>query len=93
MKEPLSVRRNVEGIGKRIDVSKPLISARAGVGHSVLQRAGLLGELVPVELRIEDQEGGQRYQNGEQSQPATFTKEMAAEAVHPENPVRWHSCP
>ena len=52
MKAPLSVRRNVDGIGKRIDVSKALISARAGVGHGVLERAGLVGELVPIELRM-----------------------------------------
>jgi len=52
MKTPLVVRRNVEGIGKRIDVSKPLISARAGVGQDVLERAGLLGELMPIALRM-----------------------------------------
>jgi radical SAM family uncharacterized protein len=52
MKAPLTVRRNVEGIGKRIDVSKVLISARAGVGHDVLERAGLIGELVPIAIRM-----------------------------------------
>jgi radical SAM-linked protein len=48
----LSVRRNVDGIGKRIDVSKYLLDARAGVGADVLRRAGLIGELMPVALRM-----------------------------------------
>jgi radical SAM family uncharacterized protein/radical SAM-linked protein len=48
----LVVRRDIEGIGKRIDVGQYLVSARAGIGAEVLQRAGLVGELLPVELRL-----------------------------------------
>jgi radical SAM family uncharacterized protein/radical SAM-linked protein len=49
---PMVVRRNIDGIGKRVDVAQYLISARVGEGAPVLARAGLLGELVPIELRL-----------------------------------------
>jgi radical SAM-linked protein len=52
MQGKLEVRRNVEGIGKRIDVSRALVSAHAGAGAEVLARAGLIGELLPIELRM-----------------------------------------
>jgi hypothetical protein len=48
----LVARRDIDGIGKRIDVGKYLLSARVGEGTSVLARAGLVGELIPIELRL-----------------------------------------
>ncbi|MFI5307782.1 MAG: TIGR03960 family B12-binding radical SAM protein, partial [Polyangiales bacterium] len=48
----LVVRRAIDGIGKRIDVGEFLVSAVAGRGGDVLARAGLRGELMPVELRL-----------------------------------------
>src|SRR5439155_4793273 len=47
---PLVVKRMIEGIGKRIDVAQYLLSARVGEGAAVLARAGLIGELVPIEI-------------------------------------------
>jgi radical SAM-linked protein len=48
----LVVRRNIEGVGKRIDVGKYLLSARVGRGGDALADAGLRGELLPIELRM-----------------------------------------
>jgi radical SAM-linked protein len=48
----LVVRRDIDGIGKRIDVGRFLLGVRVGEGADALQRAGLRGELVPVELRV-----------------------------------------
>jgi radical SAM family uncharacterized protein/radical SAM-linked protein len=49
---PLVVRRDVDGIGKRIDVGRVLLDVQVGKGADVLERAGLRGELVPLTLRI-----------------------------------------
>jgi len=46
------VRRNVKGIGRMIDVGKYLIDVRSGEGAELLERAGVVGDLVPVTLRI-----------------------------------------
>src|SRR5688500_11075171 len=48
----LRVRRDVEGIGTTIDVGAVLRDAQVGVGAEVLARAGIVGRLVPVTLRI-----------------------------------------
>jgi len=49
---PLVVRRDVDGIGKRIDVGRVLLDAQVGVGAEALERAGLRGELLPITIRI-----------------------------------------
>jgi radical SAM family uncharacterized protein/radical SAM-linked protein len=49
---PLVVKRMIDGIGKRIDVAQYLLSARVGEGGGVLARAGLIGELMPIEIRL-----------------------------------------
>ncbi len=49
---PLAVRREIDGIGKRVDVAQYLLGARAGVGAEALRQAGLVGELMPLELRL-----------------------------------------
>jgi radical SAM-linked protein len=56
--EPLSVRREIEGIGKRVDVSAYLLDVRVGEGADVLARAGLLGDLLPIELRLRFKDSG-----------------------------------
>jgi hypothetical protein len=48
----LVVRRDIDGIGKRVDVGRFLRGVRVGQGADVLERAGLRGDLVPVELRV-----------------------------------------
>jgi radical SAM-linked protein len=55
MSGPLVVRRNVDGIGKRVDVGKHLLSVRVlppEQSGAELLRAGLAGDLVSLELRI-----------------------------------------
>jgi radical SAM family uncharacterized protein/radical SAM-linked protein len=44
--------RDVGGIGKKIDVGRWLMEATVGVGADRLAEAGLVGDLVPVHLRI-----------------------------------------
>jgi len=44
--------RYVKGVGKKIDVGKYLLDARVGEGADVLAAAGIVGELVPVTLRV-----------------------------------------
>ncbi|MEI8259414.1 MAG: DUF2344 domain-containing protein, partial [Deltaproteobacteria bacterium] len=44
----LSVRRNVEGLGKKIDVGSYLVRIAAGEGQDALDRAGFAGDLLPV---------------------------------------------
>lgn len=48
----LRVRRNIDGIGRIVDVSRHLVDATVGAGADLLARAGLVGDLVPVHLRI-----------------------------------------
>ena len=48
----LVVRREIEGVGKRVDVAQFLTAVRVGAGEAELRRAGLLGELMPIELGL-----------------------------------------
>jgi len=54
----LVVRRMTEGIGKKIDVGTYLLDAEAGVGGDVLARAGVVGELLPITIRLRILGGG-----------------------------------
>jgi radical SAM-linked protein len=54
----LAVRRNVDGIGKKIDVGTYLLDAEAGVGAESLTEAGIAGELLPITLRLRILGGG-----------------------------------
>jgi radical SAM-linked protein len=57
----LVVRRDVKGVGKRVDVGSYLREARVGEGGEALRAAGILGELVPLRLAIAmDQTGTAR---------------------------------
>lgn len=51
--EPLIVRRDIDGIGKRVDVGRYLLDVEVGQGAETLQRAGLVGDLLPIRLHIE----------------------------------------
>ncbi|MEM9193735.1 MAG: TIGR03960 family B12-binding radical SAM protein [Myxococcota bacterium] len=50
--QPLAVRREIKGIGKRVDVSAFLIDIRAGDGDAELRAAGVFGDRTPVRIRI-----------------------------------------
>jgi len=54
----LVVRRMTEGIGKKIDVGTYLLDAEAGSGGDVLERAGVVGELLPITIRLRILGGG-----------------------------------
>lgn len=56
--QPLVVRRNIEGIGKRVDVGEFLTDVRVGSGGEALARAGLVGDLVPLELGVRISQSG-----------------------------------
>jgi radical SAM family uncharacterized protein/radical SAM-linked protein len=58
MRESLVVRRNIDGVGKRIDVASYLLEVRAGEDDAVLRRAGLLGELTSIRMRLRISPGG-----------------------------------
>ncbi|MGD8861680.1 MAG: TIGR03960 family B12-binding radical SAM protein [Myxococcales bacterium] len=51
--DDLVVRRDIDGVGKRVDVGRYLLDARAGQGAETLRRAGLLGDLVPITIRMQ----------------------------------------
>ncbi len=57
-KGELVVRREIEGVGKRVDVGRFLRDVRIGEGAEALARAGILGELLPITLRLEITGGG-----------------------------------
>jgi radical SAM-linked protein len=55
---PLVVRRDVDGVGKRVDVGRFLTGVRPFAGGAELRRAGLLGELTPIELGLSMTQAG-----------------------------------
>lgn len=55
---PLEVRRDVKGIGKKVDVGAYLRDVVVGEGGEALTRAGLVGELVPVRFTTKLVQGG-----------------------------------
>jgi radical SAM family uncharacterized protein/radical SAM-linked protein len=48
----LVVRRNIQGIGKNIDVARYLLDVEVGAGAEALAEAGLTGALVPIRFRV-----------------------------------------
>jgi radical SAM family uncharacterized protein/radical SAM-linked protein len=54
----LVVRRDIDGIGKKVDVGQYLVDVEVGEGADVLARAGIGGRLVPVRLRLRITGGG-----------------------------------
>jgi radical SAM family uncharacterized protein/radical SAM-linked protein len=53
LKGPLIVRREIEGIGKNVDVGKYLRGVELGAGKEVLERAGIAGRLFPIRMTIQ----------------------------------------
>jgi radical SAM-linked protein len=49
----LAVIRRIDGIGKRINVKEFLLAIEVGQGAEALSSAGVVGELVPVSIRVE----------------------------------------
>jgi radical SAM family uncharacterized protein/radical SAM-linked protein len=47
----LVVVREIDGIGKKIDVARYLLDAEVGAGADVLASAGYVGDLLPIRLR------------------------------------------
>jgi radical SAM family uncharacterized protein/radical SAM-linked protein len=48
----LRVRRDIDGIGRMVDVSRHLLDVRVGARADLMARAGLVGDLLPVALDI-----------------------------------------
>jgi radical SAM family uncharacterized protein/radical SAM-linked protein len=48
----LEVWRNVQGVKKRVDVAQFLVEHEVGAGREALREAGILGDLVPIRMRI-----------------------------------------
>ena len=48
----LVVRRTVKGLGKNVDVNRYLVDVEAGSGSEWLARAGILGNLYPVRMKL-----------------------------------------
>ncbi len=46
----LVVVRTIDGIGKKIDVRSFLRGVRVGVGREALDRAGIMGDLLPIQI-------------------------------------------
>jgi radical SAM family uncharacterized protein len=55
---PLVVRRDIDGVGKRVDVGRFLTGVRPFAGGAELRRAGLIGELTPIELGLRMTQAG-----------------------------------
>lgn len=54
----LVVLREIEGIGKKVDVAQYLLDVRAGEGADALAEAGLGGEILPIRIRLRITGGG-----------------------------------
>jgi radical SAM family uncharacterized protein/radical SAM-linked protein len=48
----LRARRNIEGLGKTVDVKRYLLAAELGQGAEALEAAGLAGDLTPLTIRL-----------------------------------------
>ncbi|MGF1464709.1 MAG: TIGR03960 family B12-binding radical SAM protein [Sandaracinaceae bacterium] len=54
----LTVRREVKGIGKTVDVGRYLLDVEVGAGAETLAEAGVVGRLLPIRLRLAITGGG-----------------------------------
>ncbi len=50
--DALTIWRDVRGIGKRIDVGAALVSTAVGDGLDALERAGFVGDLLPIRVTL-----------------------------------------
>lgn len=49
---PMVVLREIEGIGKKVDVAQYLLEVRAGEGADALAAAGIAGAILPIRIRL-----------------------------------------
>ena len=54
----LRTRRTIEGIGKWVDVKRYLAEAEVGAGADVLERAGIVGDLTALRIRLRITDAG-----------------------------------
>jgi hypothetical protein len=54
----LRTRRTIDGIGKWIDVKNYLVDAEVGSGGQALAQAGIVGELLPLTIRLRFTDSG-----------------------------------
>ncbi|HHH29187.1 MAG TPA: TIGR03960 family B12-binding radical SAM protein [Polyangiaceae bacterium] len=57
-KEQLIVLRRIKGLSKKVDVGRYLLDVSVGDGADVLDAAGIVGDLVPVRIRMQITGGG-----------------------------------
>jgi radical SAM-linked protein len=82
-KPELIIRRNIDGLGKKVDVRRFVRSVRVGGDEerAALSRAGLLGHLLPIDVVVELGPTG--------SAKATEVAEALFGAGFPHKAVRW----
>jgi radical SAM family uncharacterized protein/radical SAM-linked protein len=82
-KSELIIRRNIDGLGKKVDVRRFVRSVRIGGDEerAALSRAGLLGHLLPIDVVVELGPTG--------SAKATEVAEALFGAGFPHKAVRW----
>jgi radical SAM family uncharacterized protein/radical SAM-linked protein len=82
-KSELVIRRNIDGLGKKVDVRRFVRSVRIGGDEerAALSRAGLLGHLLPIDVVVELGPTG--------SAKATEVAEALFGAGFPHKAVRW----
>ncbi len=76
----LTVLRNIEGVGKKVDVGRYLLGVEVGEGAETLERAGIGGRLVPVRIRLRITGGG-TAKVSEALQALTGISELSARFV------------
>ncbi len=101
----LVVRRDLDGIGKDVDVSKYLLGVEVGAGGEVLDRAGIAGRLAPLRIRLRITGGGTAKVSealdallGARDVPARFVREALLahagdERVSPRETARLRAAP
>ena len=82
MQGELRTRRNIDGIGKWVDVKRYLDDVEVGAGADALERAGIVGDLTPLRIRIKITDAGSAKVSealetllGRDEVPARFVRE------------------
>jgi radical SAM family uncharacterized protein/radical SAM-linked protein len=92
----LRALRNIEGIGKWIDVKSYLVDAEAGAGTDTLERSGWAGDLTPVRIGLRITASGSAKVSealdtllGQSDLPARFVREQLLwrEGAHSGHPL------
>jgi len=77
----LRVRREVDGVGRMVDVGKCLVQVDVGAGADALARAGIVGALVPIQVRL-------RVANDGSARPGEALEALTGHADLPARIVR-----